>query len=141
MGLHRKGVPGVVLAQGSHSSRAERHHSPHRCRRTGVGDWQRMCDDELADEDLVLVAEDAALSSITRRKRPDAWAARWGRRIPHVLEFTRPNDWAGDWQARTDAYNEGRYAPLREQIRGPCPGGRRRSSPSPCSYTEDKGAI
>ena len=39
-----------------------------------------------------------------------------GQRILYILEFTRPNHWAGDWQARTDAYKEERYAPLREKI-------------------------
>lgn len=83
--------------------------------------WQRMCDD-LADEDLVLVGEDAALSSSIRRKRPDAWAIHWGRRVVYVLEFTRPNDWAVDWQTRTDAYKEERYVPLRDKIAGLLPG-------------------
>jgi hypothetical protein len=69
-----------------------------------------MCDD-LADEDLVLVGEDAALSSSIRRKRPDAWAIHWGRRAVYVLEFTRPNDWAVDWQTRTDEYKEGGMRP------------------------------
>ena len=86
-----------------------------------VDAWQRMCDD-LADEDLVLVGEDAALSSSILRKRPDAWAIHWGRRAVYVLEFTRPNDWAVDWQTRTDEYKEGRYAPLRDKIAGLLPG-------------------
>ena len=53
----------------------------------------------------------------------------WGRRILYVLEFTRPNDWAGDWQDRTDTYKdrtdtykEERYAPLRNMIAGLLPG-------------------
>jgi hypothetical protein len=62
-----------------------------------------MCD-ELADEDMVLVGEDAALSSSIRRKRPDAWAVHRGRRVVFILEFTRPNDGADDWQTLTDAY-------------------------------------
>ena len=62
--------------------------------------------------------EDAALSSSIRRKRPDAWAVHWGRRILYVLEFTRPNDWAGDWQDRADTYKEERYEPLRDKIAG-----------------------
>ena len=69
-----------------------------------------MCD-KLANEDLVLIWEDAALSSSIRWKRPDAWAVRWGRRILYVLEFTRPNDGACDWQDRTDTYKEERYEP------------------------------
>ena len=83
--------------------------------------WQRMCD-ELADEDLVLVGEDAALSSSIRRKRPDAWAVHWGHRVVYILEFTRPNDWASDWQEKTDAYKEERYAPLRDKMAGLLPG-------------------
>jgi hypothetical protein len=66
-----------------------------------------MCD-ELANEDLV--GKDSALSSSIRRKWPDAWAVQWGvtpsrgvRWIVFILEFTRPNDGADDWRARTDA--------------------------------------
>jgi hypothetical protein len=58
-------------------------------------EWQSMCD-ELADEDLVLAGDDAALSSSIRRKRPDAWAVHWGRRVVFILEFTRTNDGADD---------------------------------------------
>ena len=65
--------------------------------------WQRMCD-ELGEEDLVLPYAGVALTSSIRRKRPDAWAVHWGRRVLYILEFTRPNDWADDWQTRTDAY-------------------------------------
>ena len=43
---------------------------------TEPSEWHRMCD-ELADEDLVLVGDDAAHSSSIRRKRPDAWAVHW----------------------------------------------------------------
>jgi hypothetical protein len=75
-----------------------------------IDTWQRMCDD-LAEEDLVLVGEDAALSSSIRRKRPDAWAIHWGRRVVYVLEFTRPNDWAVDWQTRTDKYKRSGMRP------------------------------
>ena len=56
-----------------------------------VGEWQRMCG-ELAYEDLVLVREEAALSSSIRRKRPDAWAVHWEPRVVYILEFTCPND-------------------------------------------------
>ena len=71
--------------------------------------WQRMCD-ELGEEDLVLPVADVALTSGIRRKRPDAWAVHWGRRVLYILEFTRPNDWADDWQTRTDAYKTERYS-------------------------------
>ena len=77
--------------------------------------WQRMCD-ELGEEDLVLPVADVALTSGIRRKRPDAWAVHWGRRVLYILEFTRPNDWADDWQTRTDAYKTERYTPLRDRI-------------------------
>ena len=84
-------------------------------------EWQSMCD-ELADEELVLVGDDAALSSSIRRKRPDAWAVHWGRRVVFILEFTRPNDGADDWQTRTDAYKEERYRPLRDKLAALLPG-------------------
>ena len=86
-----------------------------------IDEWQRMCD-ELADEDLVLVGEDTALSSSIRRKRPDAWAVHWGHRVVFILEFTRPNDGADDWQTRTDVYKEERYAPLKDKLAGLLPG-------------------
>ena len=86
-----------------------------------IDEWQRMCD-ELADEDLVLVEEDTALSSSIRRKRPDAWAVHWGHRVVFILEFTRPNDGADDWQTRTDVYKEERYAPLKDKLAGLLPG-------------------
>ena len=53
--------------------------------------WQRMCDG-LCEEDRVLPVADVALTSGIRRKRPDAWAVHWGRRVLYILEFTRPND-------------------------------------------------
>jgi len=84
-------------------------------------EWQSMCD-ELADEELVLVGDDAALSSSIRRKRPDAWAVHWGRRVVFILEFTRPNDGADDWQTRTDTYKEERYRPLRDKLAALLPG-------------------
>ena len=86
-----------------------------------VDEWQRMCD-ELSDEDMVLVGDDTALSSSIRRKRPDAWAVHWGQRAVYILEFTRPNDGADDWQTRTDAYKEERYIPLRDKLAGLLPG-------------------
>jgi hypothetical protein len=81
-------------------------------------EWQRMFD-ELADEDLVLVGEDAALSSSIRRKRPDARAVHWGRRATFIQESTRPNDGADDWQTRTDACKAERYRPLRDKLKLP----------------------
>jgi hypothetical protein len=86
-----------------------------------MAEWQRMCD-ELADEDLVLVGDDATLSSSIRRKRPDAWAVHWGHRVVFILEFTRPNDGSDDWQTRTDAYKEERYRPLRDKLAVLLPG-------------------
>ena len=89
-----------------------------------MDEWQRMCD-ELADEDLVLVGDDSALTSSIRRsirrKRPDAWAVHWGQRVVFILEFTRPID-GGDWQTRTDAYKEERYCQLRDKLAGLLPG-------------------
>jgi hypothetical protein len=84
-------------------------------------EWQGMCD-ELADEDLVLVGDDAAFSSSIRRKRPDAWAVQWGRRVVFILEFTRPNDGADGWQTRLSAYKEKRYRPLRDKLAALLPG-------------------
>ena len=55
-------------------------------------------------------------------KRPDAWAVHWGRRVVFILEFTRPNDGADDWQTRTDAYKEERYRPLRDKLAALLPG-------------------
>jgi hypothetical protein len=86
-----------------------------------MAEWHRMCD-ELADEDLVLVGDDAALSSSIRRKRPDAWAVHWERRVVFILEFIRPNDGEDDWQTRTDAYKEERYRPLRDKLAALLPG-------------------
>ena len=79
--------------------------------------WQHMCDEQ-GEEDLVLRVTDVALTSGIRRKRPDAWAALvcWGRLVLYILEFTRPNDWADDWQTQTDAYKTERYTRLRDRI-------------------------
>ena len=77
--------------------------------------WQRMCD-ELVEDDLVLPDAEVSLTSGIRRKRPDAWAVHWSRRVLYILEFTRPKDWAGDWQTRTDVYKTERYTPLRNRI-------------------------
>ena len=60
--------------------------------------------DELGEEDLVLPDADNAFTSGIRRERLDAWAVHWGSRVLYILEFTRPNDLADDWQTRTDAY-------------------------------------
>jgi hypothetical protein len=59
---------------------------------------------------------DAAVSSSIRQKRPDAWAVHWGRQVVFMLEFTRPNDGADDWQTRTDAYKDERCRPLRDKL-------------------------
>ena len=76
-----------------------------------------MCNlNELREEDLVLPGADVTFTSGIRRKRPDAWAVHWGRRALYILEFTGPNDWAGDWQTRTDAYKTELYTPLRDRI-------------------------
>jgi hypothetical protein len=74
-----------------------------------------MCD-EYPDEDLVLVGDDAVFFSSIRRKWPDAWAVHWGCRVVFILDFTRPNDWADDWQTQTDAYKGERYRPLRDKL-------------------------
>lgn len=68
---------------------------------------QRTCD-ELADEDLVLDGEEAAISSSNCRKRPDVWAVHLGHRGVYILEFTRPNAWVVDWQIRICQIRTGR---------------------------------
>jgi hypothetical protein len=94
-------------------------------------EWQSMFD-EFADEDLVLVGEDAAFSSSIRRKRPDAWAVHWGRRATFILESTRPNDGADDWQTRTDACKADIAHYGTSLLRLRCgSGGRWKQSPSP----------
>ena len=60
-------------------------------------DWGRM-GDELNDQDLATeTAADLALTSGIRRKRPDAIAVHWGRRMVRILEFSRVNDFREDW--------------------------------------------
>ena len=39
-----------------------------------------------------------------------------------MLEFTRPNDRADDWQTKTDAHKEERYRPLRDKLAALLPG-------------------
>ena len=52
------------------------------------------------------------------KDRPGAQAVHGGHRVVLIQEFTRPNDWAGDWQSKTDAHKEERYAPLRDKLAG-----------------------
>ena len=66
-----------------------------------------QCADQSAPCALVLLDAYVAFTSCIRWKRPDAWVVHCGRRVLYclyMLEFTRPSDWADDWQTRTDAY-------------------------------------
>ena len=56
-----------------------------------LDDWQRAWD-EVADEDLEGEGEQDDVDAATPRKRPDAWAVSWDKRVLLILEFTRPND-------------------------------------------------
>jgi hypothetical protein len=43
-------------------------------------------------------------------------------RVVFILEFTRPNDGADDWQTRTDTYKEEQYCPLWDKLAALLPG-------------------
>ena len=74
-----------------------------------------MCD-ELGEDNPVLPDAVVAFTLGIRRKRPDAWAVHWGRRVLYVLEFTGPNDCADDWQTRTDTHKTELYTLLRDKV-------------------------
>ena len=84
--------------------------------------WQRMCD-EITDTDLEAVMDGAEEGDgPLRRKRPDAWAVKWGARKVLILEYTRPNDRAEDALQVTDAKKIARYTPLRDRMAQLLPG-------------------
>jgi hypothetical protein len=53
--------------------------------------WQRAWD-EVTDLHLEGEEVQADADMATQRKRPDAWAVKWGKRRLPTLEFTRPKD-------------------------------------------------
>jgi len=81
-----------------------------------------MCD-EITDTDLEAVMDGAEEGDgPLRRKRPDAWAVKWGARKVLILEYTRPNDRAEDALQVTDAKKIARYTPLRDRMAQLLPG-------------------
>ena len=88
-----------------------------------MADWYRMCD-TLTDQDLTTeTSADLALASGIRRKRPDAIAVHWGRRMVRILEFSRVNDYRPDWRETTEQYKTCRYQPLRDKMTEALPRG------------------
>ncbi len=63
-----------------------------------IHDWDRLCY-ELTDQVLTgkETVEELALTASIRRKRPDAIAIHWSRRVVWILEFSRVNDSRDDW--------------------------------------------
>ena len=80
-----------------------------------IHDWGRLCD-ELTDQVLTgtETAEELALTASIRRKRPDAIAVHWSRRMVRILEFSRVNDSREDWCETVERYKSSRYQPLRD---------------------------
>ena len=80
-----------------------------------LDDWQRAWD-EVADADLEVEGEHDDADAATQRKRPDAWAVSWDKRVLLILEFTRPNDRCALSLHATDTFKTARYTPLRDRL-------------------------
>jgi ribonuclease HI len=80
-----------------------------------INDWQRAWD-EVSDIHLEGEGEQTDADAATQRKRPDAWAVSWDKRVLLILEFTRPNDRCALSLHDTDTFKTARYTPLRDRL-------------------------